>query len=232
MKFRSRMFTMALEGDMKKILILAWVLSIGAAAAMTTFKVKVKCPLDGEEFEFLAQGSGTSFGVMLDGKPFGAIITPWPIAKCPKDGLVFYKNDFLRIEAALLKPFVESSRYQSLQKSETNYWLAYLLSKHLSAPLDEQVSLMVKATWEASEDERYERYAKETIEALGRIKNPSADMVFLSGELNRRIGKFDKAAKIFSALEKKVEEGSFLAEIISKEFELIAKKDSSPHPAR
>lgn len=213
---------------MKKSMILLWFLSIGTALAMTALTVKVKCPFDGEEFEFLTQASGTSFGSMLDGQRYGAIIMPWPIAKCPNDGMVMYK-EFTEIEIVLLRPFVESREYQALQKNETDYWLAYILSKRLSAPIYEQVALMQQATWEASEGERYERYAKETIKAIDGIKNPPDEMVFFKGELYRRIRKFDKAAQVFSRLGKKVEDGTPLNRLISQELKLIADRDSSSH---
>lgn len=212
--------------NMKKSLIILWFLSMGTTVAMTVLTDNVKCPIDGEEFEFIAQASGSSFGSMLDGQPYGAIIMPWPIAKCPKDGMVMYK-DFTEKEIILLRNFVESKEYQELQKKETNYWLAYILSKRLSAPIDEQVSLMQQATWEASKDERYERYAKETIKAIDGIKNPPKETIFLKGELYRRIGNFGNAKQVFSKLNKNVDDGSFLAMAISQELELIAKKNSS-----
>jgi|GEM_PF-3421943 len=78
---------------MKKILILLGTLSISLAFASTLFLEKLKCPIDvilgstiffrklkcpidGKEFEFCGQGSGTSFGQMLDMRPYGPIISP------------------------------------------------------------------------------------------------------------------------------------------------------------
>lgn len=204
------------------------------AFAMTTSITEIECPVDGEKFVFYGQGSGTSFGRMLDGMPYGAIAAPWPIPKCPGNGMVIYKR-FSEEEIATLKPFIRSEEYQSLQKNETNYWLAYILSKRLSAPLTEQISLMQQATWEAEADQ-YERYARETIKAIDSMKNPSYELVFLKGELYRRIKEFDKAMQIFSELKKAVESDlqfentPFFIQIISKELELISEKDSFSHP--
>ena len=201
---------------------------------MTTSIAEIECPVDGEKFEFYGQGSGTSFGAMLDGQPYGAIMMPWPIPKCPQNGMVIYKK-FSEEEIVILKPFIRSKEYQKLQKRETDYWLAYILSKHLAAPVAEQISLMQKATWEAKGGQ-YERYAKETIKAINSMENPSYELVFLKGELYRRIKEFDKAMLVFSELKKEIENGlevknePFLTKIILKEIELISKKDSFSHP--
>jgi len=219
---------------MKRLMMFIWCLSASTVFAMTTSITEIECPVDGEKFEFHGQDSGTAFGAMLDGQGYGAIVTPWPIPKCPGNGMVIYK-EFSEKEIATLKPFIKSKEYQELQKRETNYWLAYILSKHLAAPITEQIDLMQQATWEA-EDDQYERYAKETIKTINSMKNPSYDLVFLKGELYRRIKEFDKAALIFSKLEKeikndlKVKNKPFFIQNILKEIELISKKNSFSHP--
>jgi len=207
---------------------------VGTAFAMTIAKVKVECPIDAEEFEFYAQGSGTTFGYMLDERPYGPIKAPWPLAKCPKDGMVLYKK-FSAQEIAVLKPFVKSKKYQSLQKSETDYWLAYLLAKRLSAPMTEQIFLMQQATWEAM-GERYEKYARATIQAIDSLRKPSVDLKLLKGELHRRIREFGKASQVFLALKSELKNSAdvdpIYHQIVSQQLKLIEEKDSSPQPVR
>jgi len=216
---------------MKKALTLFCVLSASIALASTLFPEKAKCPIDGEKFEFYSQVSASIMGMMLDAKPYGGVIAPSPIAKCPKDGMVLYKK-FSAKEIATLKPFVKSKEYQSLQKSETNHWLAYLLSKRLSAPTMTQIAMMQAATWEAADDDkqpgRYEKYARELIQTIDSLQKPSVDLNLLKGELYRRIKEFDKASQLFSELKKTIDAESVYHRIISQQIEWIEKNDSSP----
>lgn len=95
-----------------------------AAIGRTSFESEKTCPYDGTKFRFIGQGSGTSFGQQLDLKPVGAIESPWPIAVCPTNGFVFFKDEFNSAELERLKPLILSAEYQAT-KEETPYYRAY-----------------------------------------------------------------------------------------------------------
>lgn len=63
--------------------LLGLVLSI--ALGSTVGEVSTTCPLDGTTFTWTAAMSGTTVGQRLDLRPIGSILSPWPVAVCPKD---------------------------------------------------------------------------------------------------------------------------------------------------
>ena len=155
---------------MKFILALAatasLLLSSLASQASTTAEVTVKCPIGEESFTTIQAISGTQYGTNLDQKPFGAIIAPWPIAKCPDNGFVIYKKDFSEDELTRLKMYVLSQEYQAWQKVESNYYLAAILMSHMNESLDSIAYVFLKSTWEVESDSRYQRYAEQTLMAF------------------------------------------------------------------
>ena len=100
---------------------LAMLLAAGGsapAAAMTFMEVDYVCPVGGERFRAQTMGSGTVFRHFLDGQAEGAIMSPWPLVRCPGNGFVMYRDDFSAAEIATLTPFVEGEEYQRLRRVE------------------------------------------------------------------------------------------------------------------
>ena len=208
--------------------------------ASIVMDVEVTCPIGGERFETVVAMSGTQFGQNLDRRPFGAIVTPWPLSKCPSNGFVIYKDDLTASEIDRLTPYVKSATYQTLQKKESDYYLAAHLMQYLGAPKSTIADALLKATWEAELDDRYERYAVEALAAYeALISDPSRELTpaqtasyqQISGELERRLGLFDKASRRFTALiDAPGVKGSELEQVVRQEIALTEAKDSGTHP--
>ncbi|MBP7370537.1 MAG: hypothetical protein KA902_03775, partial [Arenimonas sp.] len=134
--------------DMNKLLCAVFITLFSLPCqAMTEYKSDLICPIGGEKFEAVLAGSGTSFGNYLDLKPYGPTPAPWPIAKCPSNGFVIFKNSFTPTEREKLKSFVETEQYQLLQKKYSNYYLAAKLKENLGVAKREIAHTLLQATW-------------------------------------------------------------------------------------
>lgn len=208
--------------------------------ASIVMDVEITCPIGGERFEATVAMSGTQFGQNLDRRPFGPTVSPWPISKCPSNGFVIYKNDFTASEIDQLMPYVNSVTYQTLQKHESDYYLAARLMQHLGAPKSAIADALLKATWEAEQDNRYERYANEALTVFEALladlphefsPEQAASYQQIAGELERRLGLFDKAIRRFKALiDAPGVKGSELEKVVCQEIALTEAKDSGTQP--
>lgn len=200
----------------------------------TSGQVQMTCPYDGTTFLFEAQASGSSFGTTLDFMPVGAIQSPWPLAVCPTNGFVFFKDKFDDQELERLRPLILSPDYQAL-KEETPYYRAAWIGEHTGAS-HAQVSLtLLQATWEAIRDpQRYRRYAMELAARLPEdveASKPDQKNMFqlLQGEIMRRLGRLDDAKQYFETWSKQLKPASNDAVIAAFEIRLIDKRDVQPH---
>ncbi|MGY3266776.1 hypothetical protein [Lysobacter sp. HA35] len=219
---------------------MALALLSNSAPAMTLMPVQLKCPIGGEAFTATLAMSGTQFGQNLDRRPVGAIASPWPMARCPKNGFVLFKQDFTPAEIKTLQPFVLSPDYQALQKSESNYFLASRLMEKLGAPQNEIASALLRATWEVEKDPRYPRYAQAALDSIDVLllrdssmsKDERASYQQIAGELERRLGRFDAARVRFTALfTAPGVQGMPIGRLVQQELELISKRDTATHLA-
>lgn len=71
------------------------------------------CPLDGSQFSEMSNVSDRTVDMELDLRPVSAYGTqyPWPVSKCPDDGLLLYRTDFTPEEIAVLKEYVATPEY-------------------------------------------------------------------------------------------------------------------------
>jgi uncharacterized protein (DUF2225 family) len=180
--------------------------------------------------------SGTQFGENLDLKPIGTIASPWPIAKCPSNGFVIFKDDFTKEELRRLEVFVQTPEYQKLQKVESNYFLAAMLMKQIDTAELSIAFALLKSTWEADNDEQYRRYAGVALESFKALLSHPAKSIeskdlltclHLSGELERRLGNFENAKTIFlSVLANPRAKGTDMESLANQELLLIQANDS------
>jgi len=208
------------------------------AGAMTFSEVEVTCPLGGEVFTATLARSGTKFGTFLDFRAFGPIASPTPLAKCPANGFVVYKEQFSDDELRRLKPYVESKDYQILQEKQTNYYLAANLQSYLKETSKQQIArTLLQATWEVESREQYLRYANEALLAFKQAlnedyskKNEWLTDQLIAGELERRLGQFAEAKKRFLMLSgrEKVSNGT-VNKMIKLQLQLLEAKDSEPN---
>jgi len=205
-----------------------------SAHAMTRNAVEMVCPYDGVKFTFNDQMSGTSFDKRLDWMPVGAIESPWPLAACPTNGFVFLKEKYDADELERLRPLILSAEYQGL-KGETPYYRAAWIKERTGAPHPEVSRWLLQATWQAT-GEQYSRYATELVARLSvdiADKTESAEQHIgyrlLTGEILRRLGRFEEADGQFVALTKDLEPASNEAKIVAFQRRLIADKDIRAH---
>ena len=202
--------------------------------ASTIREEALTCPIGCEPITATMAGSGTSFGTQLDFKPIGPIVAPWPLAKCPSNGFVIFKDDFSDAELEKLTQYVASEEYQTLQKQHSNYYLAAQLTKWLGEDDGEFSALLLQATWEVEDDnERYTRYATETIAAYEaaaqKIKSDERAWELIVGELERRTGQFVQAEKRFVSLSKHPFKQKWQNNVVAYQLKLIKARDQQPH---
>ncbi len=214
--------------------------AIPIAGASTVAEEEFTCPIGGQKFKATIAMSGSQFGQNLDLRPIGAIISPWPVPKCPKNGFVLFKDDaFSSDELKALEPFVMSDRYQAAQKIESDYYLVALLERQLKMPASEIAYSLLRATWEVTADDRYPRYAQEALDAFDGLLADASSRVdrkmrqnyaAVSGELERRLGKFGKAkARFLALLAEDGVKGNVMETIAREELALIAAGDTATH---
>lgn len=228
------------------------------AGAMTLRDRELTCPYDGTRFKFREQGSGTSFDKTLDLMSYGPIQSPWPIAVCPTNGFVFLKSNYTEEDLERLKPIVLSAEYQAT-KDETSYYRAAWITERDGGDHAKVSWLLLQATWQAGKEELHqrfekrppgsdigfkefmkqgtkgERYKRYATELLARLP---ADIVaaekpetwkILTGELLRRLGRFDEAEAFLKDYAATLDPGSRVAAIVAFERDLIARKDIGIH---
>lgn len=176
------------------------------------------CPIGGEKFESRVVQSGYQQGQRLDMRPYGRILSPFPLPKCPGNGFVMYKDEFSEDELAKLKPIVASKEYQALQKQHRTYFLAAYLEEKMGEATDRSfANRYLRASWQAEGSwgpsrtpeklnprdrelvVRYRTLALEKLNAaLAKDERGSKDWLtgmLLAAELERLLGRFDAAQK-------------------------------------
>lgn len=204
--------------------------------ALTFREVDLVCPIGGERFKQTLVGSGSSFGMYLDTRPWGPTVSPWPIPKCPENGFVMFSDSFTPEQLQKLEIFVRSEEYQKLARIETNYALAAFLMSKLGTDKSWIAYTFVQASWEAKTSSQFNRYIESAllnyIAALDKpYDNPNSwvNDQLIAGELERRLGRFEAAQSRFEALllDIRAKNESFV-HIINYQFELILKRDANP----
>ncbi|MGE0255362.1 MAG: hypothetical protein AB7N54_05570 [Alphaproteobacteria bacterium] len=205
------------------------------AGAMTFSPQQFTCPYDGTVFTVEVQRSGTSFGAMLDFRPFGAITSPWPLATCPTNGFVFYKPEFSEDDLEKLRPVILSDEYQSIRGETAYYRAAWILSR-TGAERAQIADYLLAATWEVEGKADYRRYVDELLPHLEALAAGTDEremrwqLGVLATELFRRTGRFEQATRHVDDVLADAHEGSFHYLLGRYQQELIARRDVRPHP--
>lgn len=177
------------------------------ANASTYAEERVKCPVGGKTFKYMALASISQWGALPDGMPLGSGYFPIRPPQCPANGLIMYR-DFTPQEVVKLTTYVAGSEYQTLRAAgETPYYLAYQTAKALgdSAPY----WLLLSASWEAKNDDpdgaRARRYNEEFVAAVRTLPADatafeSIALRFRSANALRELGRFDEAEAIRAAI--------------------------------
>jgi hypothetical protein len=222
------------------------------AAAHTFYRAELVCPIGGEHFSQTLDGSGTSFGMMLDFMPYGPTPAPWTLPECPGNGFVMYKREFTAAEIERLTPYVSGTPYQAM-RAETSYYRAAQLMRHMESPPATIAGLLLQATWQA-DGERYGRYAAQALAAITAAmppepagmpaappagEQPSAadkqwrqwvNYQLMSGELERRTRHFDAARLRFEHLRAApAAQAAGTVVMVRLQLRLISDGDNAPH---
>ena len=210
----------------------------GTAGALTYHEAKVTCPLDGTVIAYDAMGSGTSFGQRLDLMPIGPIDATPPLPKCPEDHFIVFEEALSPAELAKVKALVATAKYRALAEKGPEYGALALIFETLGRP-DEMIAFAwLRASWQTEGDakanrrflaaslDRYRAALKAELPLERRFQ-----VGLIAGELERRLGQFDAAAKRFGELEAlPFANAAPFDRIVARQKALIAEKDSAPHP--
>ena len=190
-------------------------LPAGDARASKIKPVEFTCPIGGAKFKQTAVFSGSVQGRRLDTRPFGRIVSPFPLPVCTGNGFVMYQEAFTAAELAKLAPIVKSAAYQALRRKHRPYYLAAYLRERMGAPDIELAALYLKASWQAegrwspsgdSDDatpadralvDEYRRLALARLNLVlaesGSRASQWWDAAILAAELERLLGRFAEA---------------------------------------
>lgn len=183
-------------------------IGVGSAPAHAGFPITVDevCPVGGEVFEHVTTGSYSVFGRFPDGMPHGSWTFPLELPRCPgNDLVVFAEFDKAQIEA--LAGIIATPEYRQLAADETNYYLAHWLAGRLDMPVEDEIGLMMQATWQTGgEGPRRQRYLEEFVALYDRLlpdPHPVEHGGFTLSVANaeRELGRFDAALARLDALD-------------------------------
>jgi hypothetical protein len=200
--------------------------------------VQVVCPIDGSVFEFQPPPPATSRETYLDMRPVETAPDTWPHPKCPGNGFVLYKRRFSEDEIAHLREFVLSEQYRSIKDVHSTKYLEAMLRRRMGDSPYEVAWALMRATWDVSSDPaRYKQYAEEALAAYDAIPYEALRenrhrvlKGMVSGELARRLGRFESARERFLEFRDKPEFGTpFLQRIIALQLRLIKARDTASH---
>jgi hypothetical protein len=181
--------------------------SLTGAQAGSPMPVEMKCPVGGKKFTYISTSSMSQWGSRPDGKPYGSWTFPMPLAECPDNGLVMYR-DFSRPEIKALKALLATPEYQQLRDADTPYYRAYWLMGRLGDPLDQQLWVLQQASWESDLNPvRKRRYQEEFVQAARRYSRPEPprdDLGWIATQLRaanalRELQKFDEALQLLDS---------------------------------
>lgn len=222
-----------------------WFFTQGGALAHTFGEEEFTCPLDGTKFKATVDLSGTSFGSRLDLKPIGPTAAPWRLPVCPMDHFIVVRQDYTEAERDLLKNYVRSQEYRDLAKTHSTYFLLAKIYEVLGEDDWKIAEAYLQGSWQVeARDAECMEYLEASLLHAKRFleKKPKHDETWktaemLSGELERRLGRFEEAQKRFKRLRRLSEfKEDRLARIIRYQLNLIKWRNTLsqkvPEPGR
>lgn len=202
-------------------------------------EIEISCPLCETTFKTSRAVSGTVWGRRLDLKPLGPIASPWPIPVCPNCRFVNYKDKFDNEEVERLKLFVKSQEYQNLAKNHSSYFLLAKIYEFTGMDHLTLAHTYLQASWqvEADHQEKCTQYLEKSLRNFEKFlltydkkDDRWVNAELLCGEIERRLGYFEKAKNRFDRLESLQEfRKDILRRIIFTQIYLIGIEDSRPH---
>jgi uncharacterized protein (DUF2225 family) len=219
------------------IIILFAVVQPGATN--TDEEVDMECPLCHTEFRATVDLSSSRQGMRLDLKPVGPIEAPWKLPQCPGCYFIVYKHDLNDQEIDQLRNIVNSDAYKNLLADNSTYYLLAKLYEQVGMADLEIAHTYLKASWQVEKDKpKCARYLEASLKkfeaflAANKVKNtPWMMSELVSGEIERRLGMFERATSRFNRLKQlpEFQDARNTTDIIAYQLVLIAAKDTEPH---
>ena len=217
---------------MKTQLLALLLLAAGASASAHTATEKAfTCPIGGETFSQTIDTSGTSFGMMTDTRPVGPIAAPFAIPQCPKNKFVMFKSQFSKAELAKFERVVNSAEYQKIAAQSPSYfaWGRMMELAGENQDAQQMMNIFLQASWQSESQESFSKTLEYADKVLANKAISSKDAIntqFLRGEMLRKLGRFDEAKRVFTALQKNpaVKQDKLFSQLATLQLGLVAKK--------
>ena len=214
-----------------QLLTLLLLVASASASAHTVQEMAFTCPIGGEKFTQTMDTSGTRIGTMTDTRPVGPIATPFSLAQCPSNKFVMFKKEFSPDELAKFERVVNSAEYQQIAAQSPSYFawgrMMELADKNQDA--QQMMNIFLQASWQSESQESFSKTLEYADKVLANKAISSKDAIntqFLRGEMLRKLGRFDEAKRVFTALQKnpEVKKDKLFSQLATLQLSLVAKK--------
>ncbi len=219
------------------------------AGAVNSLEREFLCPICGTHWQQRIETSSRPKGLRLDLRQVGDVVDPPTLPQCVKchfplfsDRLIEQAKDPAKARAfKQLASFVLGADFQMLAAKNPPYFaLALVQGLNARNPTPHRVIALsyLRASWQVEDRENacrrlLEKAREHYVAALaetGEGEQPHRDFALLCGEIERRLGKWDDAAKRFRGLESsRILKGTPQEGIPALQLRLIAQHDSAPH---
>jgi uncharacterized protein (DUF2225 family) len=199
----------------------------------------IECPVCHTAFKAVIDLSSSRHGMRLDLKPVGPIPAPWVIPKCPKCGFIVYKQEWEEAEQLKVQQLVNSEEYKKILPDNSTYFILARIYEYVGMDDFEIAHTYLKASWQVEHDKaKCAKYLEESLKKFEAFLAASKDKTnerimseLVSGEIERRLGRFDQAQSRFNRIKSLPEfnEAENITGIITYQLQLIAAKDTAPH---
>lgn len=214
-----------------QLLTLLLLVASASASAHTAQEMAFTCPIGGEKFTQTMDTSGTRIGMMTDTRPVGPIATPFSLAQCPSNKFVMFKKEFSPDELAKFKRVVNSAEYQQIAAQSPSYfaWGRMMELAGENQDAQQMMNIFLQASWQSESQESFNKTLEYADKVLANKAISSKDAIntqFLRGEMLRKLGRFDEAKRVFTALQKnpEVKKDKLFSQLAALQLSLVAKK--------
>lgn len=214
-----------------QLLTLLLLVASASASAHTAQEIAFTCPIGGEKFTQTMDISGTRIGMMTDTRPVGPIATPFSLAQCPSNKFVMFKKEFSPDELAKFERVVNSAEYQQIAAQSPSYfaWGRMMELAGENQDAQQMMNIFLQASWQSESQESFSKTLEYADKVLANKAISSKDAIntqFLRGEMLRKLGRFDEAKRVFTALQKnpEVKKDQLFSQLAALQLSLVAKK--------
>ena len=215
------------------LLTLLLLVASASASAHTAQEIAFTCPIGGEKFTQTMDTSGTRIGMMTDTRPVGPIATPFSLAQCPSNKFVMFKKEFSPDELAKFERVVNSAEYQQIAAQSPSYfaWGRMMELAGENQDAQQMMNIFLQASWQSESQESFSKTLEYADKVLANKAISSKDAIntqFLRGEMLRKLGRFDEAKRVFTALQKnpEVKKDKLFSQLATLQLSLVAKKST------